>query len=209
MAAALSPEAAAGMVAVSRETLERLRAYVDLLRKWRARINLVGASTLADPWRRHILDSAQLHPLLPDGARVVVDLGSGAGFPGLVLAAMGVPEVHLIEADARKCAFMREAARIMGVPATIHNRRIEAVTPFAADAVTARALAPLAVLLGHAEPFLGGGGQCLFLKGRGGEDELTEAAKDWTMAAETIRSLSDPLGNILRIGEVKRGRAAR
>lgn len=207
MATPLTPAAFATAADVSRETLARLEAYAALLVKWQARINLVGGATLADLWRRHMLDSAQLHRLLPAQARVLVDLGSGAGFPGLVLAAMGVPEVHLIEADARKCAFLREAARVMGVAVTVHNRRIAEVAPFAADVVTARALAPLRELLVLAAPFLGPDTMCLFLKGRGVEDELTEAAKDWTIHAEMIASLSDPLGSILRIGEVKRGRA--
>ncbi len=200
---------------VSRETVERLRAYAALLEKWQARINLVSAKTLPALWRRHMLDSAQLVPLLPAGARVVVDIGSGAGFPGLVLAAAGVPEVHLIESDARKCAFLREAARAMGVPATVHNARIEAVAPFPADVVTARALAPLDKLLGYAEPFLarpvdsGDSGECLFLKGRTADDELTLASKGWIMSVDRVPSLSDPDGLILRIREVRRGRTPR
>src|SRR5689334_9867686 len=104
--AVLSPEALAETLNVSRETLVRLRAYVDLLRRWNTRINLVGASTLADVWRRHILDSAQLIPHIDPAARTLVDLGSGAGLPGLILGILGVPEVHLIEADQRKAAFL-------------------------------------------------------------------------------------------------------
>ena len=104
---------------VSRETLERLRIYEALLRKWQAKINLVGPATLDDAWRRHFLDSAQLFPLLPANAQVVVDLGSGAGFPGLVLAVMGVPTVHLIESDLRKAAFLREVARETATPAIV------------------------------------------------------------------------------------------
>jgi 16S rRNA (guanine527-N7)-methyltransferase len=204
------PALLAGLPGVSRETLERLEAYAALLTKWQARINLVGPATLPELWRRHMLDSAQLFGLLPPGTRVVVDLGSGAGFPGLVLAALGVPEVHLIESDSRKCAFLREAARVMGVAATIHNRRIEQVPPFAADVVTARALAPLSVLLGYAFPFLqaavdkGDSGECLFLKGRAAPEELTLASKEWKMAIERVASLSDPDGLILRISEVAR-----
>ncbi len=209
------PEALAALPDVSRETLARLAAYAELLLRWQPRINLVGNTTLPQLWRRHMLDSAQLHRLLPPDTRILVDLGSGAGFPGLVLAAMGVPEVHLIEADARKCAFLREAARVMGVAAVVHNTRIEAVAPFAADVVTSRALAPLAQLLRYAEPFLqrgendGRGGRCLFLKGRGGEDELTLATKEWNMSVERVTSLSDPDGLILRLSEVSRGRNTR
>src|SRR5437588_12718613 len=108
---ALSPAEFAAATGVSRETLARLDAYAELLRQWSPRINLVAASTLDDLWRRHVLDSAQLFPLLPPGAHSLIDLGSGAGFPGLVLAILGVPAVELIESDARKCAFLREAAR--------------------------------------------------------------------------------------------------
>lgn len=189
----------------------RLQAYAELLLKWQRRINLVGSSTLPDLWRRHMLDSAQLFPLLPPGP--VLDVGSGAGFPGLVLAILragaGQPgQVHLIEADSRKSAFLREAARVTETPVDIHNHRIEAVAPFAAAVVTARAVASLGQLLDLAEPFLGAASQCLFLKGRTGEDELTQAAKDWKMTAERIPSLTDPSGFIIHLREVHRGRDA-
>ncbi|HYD71086.1 16S rRNA (guanine(527)-N(7))-methyltransferase RsmG [Azospirillum sp.] len=189
---------------VSRETLERFTAYEAVLRKWQKSINLVGPKTLDDVWGRHFLDSAQLHPLLPEGARVVVDLGSGAGFPGLVLAILGVPEMHLIESDARKAAFLREAARATGVSVTVHNKRIEAVEPFRADAVTARALAPLADLLSWAHPFLGDGGTAVFLKGQNVEDELTATTKYWKMRVERFDSLTDPTGTILRLSGIAR-----
>ncbi|MBP2300394.1 16S rRNA (guanine(527)-N(7))-methyltransferase RsmG [Azospirillum picis] len=189
---------------VSRETLDRLDAFDGLLRKWQPRINLVGPSTLAETWRRHFLDSAQLHPLLPEGTRVLVDLGSGAGFPGLVLAILGVPEVHLIESDARKCAFLREAARLCAAPVTIHNKRIEAVSGIAADVVTARALAPVADLLAWAHPFIGGRGKALFLKGAALDDELTATTQYWTMRAERFDSRTDPTGTILRVSELDR-----
>lgn len=204
---ALTAEETGRLLDVSRETLARLESYADLLRKWQERINLVSGGTLPDLWRRHILDSGQLFRHLPANTAVLVDLGSGAGFPGLVLAAMGVPEVHLIESDARKCAFLREAARVMGLASvTIHNRRIEHVTPFVADVVTSRALAPLSQLLDYAVPFLQNG-EAWFLKGRGGEDELTAAAKKWNMAIQRLTSLSDPEGLILRLSEVTRGPA--
>jgi 16S rRNA (guanine527-N7)-methyltransferase len=204
--AALPPLTAAGfakLVPVSRETVERLQVYADLLVKWQAKINLVGPTTLPDLWRRHILDSAQLFGRLPAGP--VLDLGSGAGFPGLVLAIMGAGPVHLVESDARKCAFLREAARVTGAPAVVHNLRIEALAPFPIAAVTARALAPLAQLLDWAEPFLQQSVECLFLKGRNSEDELTQAGKTWMMKSERIPSLSDPSGLILHLCEVHRG----
>ena len=193
------------MSPVSRETVARLQGYADLLTKWQSRINLVGASTLPDLWRRHILDSAQLARLLPGGP--LLDLGSGAGFPGLVLAILRPGEaVHLVEADARKCAFLREAARVTGTTVEIHNLRIERLARFTPSVVTARALAPLGKLLEMAEPFLGSATQCLFLKGRTGEDELTQASKDWKMTAERIPSLADPSGLIIHLREVQRGR---
>jgi len=204
--AVLPPLTMAGfakLVPVSRETLERLQVYADLLVKWQAKINLVGPATLPDVWRRHILDSAQLFGRLPTGP--VLDLGSGAGFPGLVLAIMGAGPVHLVESDARKCAFLREAARVTAAPAVVHNLRIEALKPFPIAAVTARALAPLAQLLDWAEPFLQHSVECLFLKGRNSEDELTQAGKTWMMKTERIPSLSDPSGLILHLCEVHRG----
>ncbi|AWK86052.1 16S rRNA (guanine(527)-N(7))-methyltransferase RsmG [Azospirillum thermophilum] len=189
---------------VSRETVERLAAYEAVLRKWQPKINLVGPSTLPDVWKRHFLDSAQLFPLLPPQTRVLVDLGSGAGFPGLVLALLGVPEVHLIESDARKAAFLREAARLTGTLVTVHNKRIETVPPIEADVVTARALAPLADLIGWAYPFLGNRGTGLFLKGQNVEEELTDTTKSWKMRAERFDSRSDPTGTILRVSGIDR-----
>lgn len=194
---------------VSRETLDRLRVYAELLVKWQARINLVGPDTLADCWSRHFLDSAQVFPLLPQSVHRLVDMGSGAGFPGLVLAVMGVPDVHLIESDQRKCAFLREVARVTGTAVTLHNKRIEAVEPLAADVVTARALAPLDKLLGWAERHLLPAGHAVFLKGRGVEDELTVAGKEWNISLERIPSQSDPSGMLLHLREVRRGRAER
>ncbi len=203
----MGPDEFATTLGVSRETLERLTAYAELLVKWQARINLVGPDTLPELWRRHFLDSAQLFRLIPAGAKRLVDLGSGAGFPGLVLAVMGAPDVHLVESDARKCAFLREAARITGTTVTVVNRRIEQAPPLGADVVTARALAPLSRLLDWARPHLGEGAVCLFLKGRSCEDELTRASKDWNITLDRVPSLSDPSGIILYLKEVCSGRA--
>jgi 16S rRNA (guanine527-N7)-methyltransferase len=202
----MSPEEVGARLAVSRETLDRLRVYAELLVRWQARINLVGPQTIADLWRRHMLDSGQLARLIPPTARRVVDLGSGAGFPGLVLAILGAPDPHLVESDVRKCAFLREAARLTETPLTLHNRRIEQVAPLGADVVTARALAPLDRLLDWAAPHLAPGGICLFLKGRGAEDELTEAGKEWKLGAERIPSLTDPDSVVLQLREVCRER---
>ncbi len=161
----LSAQGFAEIFPVSRETLARLEAYADLLTRWSARINLVGRDTLADLWRRHFLDSAQLRPFVPDGAQSLIDLGSGAGFPGLVLAILGVPGVELVEADSRKAAFLREAARVTEANVTIRPCRIAAVPAHPVDVVTARALAPLDRLLDLAQPFLGPDTMCLFPKG--------------------------------------------
>jgi 16S rRNA (guanine527-N7)-methyltransferase len=203
---ALTEEAFFTRIVVSRETAERLRTYAALLQKWQSAINLVGPASLADPWRRHFLDSAQLFPLLIPGA--LLDLGCGAGFPGLVLAILGdgSRSVHLVDSDRRKIAFLREAARVTDTKVTVHWDRIESLRPFPVANITARALAPLSNLLGWATPFLQLGGQCLFLKGEKLEDELTAAAKDWKMRTERIPSQSDPYGSILRVKEVNRGR---
>jgi 16S rRNA (guanine527-N7)-methyltransferase len=193
---------------VSRETFPRLAAYVNLLLHWNSRINLIGRGTVADIWRRHVVDSAQLLPLLPSGARTLVDLGSGAGFPGLVLAILGAPEVHLIDSDQRKCAFLREAARVAAASVTVHARRIEEVQGFTADIITARALAPLSSLLEHAEKFLGANSTCLFLKGRSAAEELTEAAKLWSMRARLLPSVTDEAAAIICIENPAREHSA-
>jgi len=188
--------------AVSRETLARLQTYLRLLEKWQPRINLVGPATLRDPWRRHLLDSAQLLPLIPESARRLADLGSGAGFPGLVLAILGVPDVHLIESDHRKVAFLREVAAATTTPVTIHPARIEAVPPLQADVVTARALAPLARLMAYGLPCLGPKGVCLFLKGEQADEELAAARTEWSMVIERFPSRSDPSGTVLRLSAI-------
>jgi 16S rRNA (guanine527-N7)-methyltransferase len=203
----LTRDGFAARIAVTPEVLDRLSLYADLLVKWQARINLVGPSTVDDLWRRHMLDSAQLAAHLPAGP--VLDLGSGAGFPGLVLAILRDVPVHLVESDVRKCAFLREVARLTAAPAVIHTVRIERLAPFPVAAITARALAPLAKLLDMAEKFLSPEVHCLFLKGRTSEEELTEASKDWMMTLERVPSLADASGQILHLREVYRGRDER
>jgi 16S rRNA (guanine527-N7)-methyltransferase len=204
----LTPGQLQAQTGVSRETLTRLESYVALLTAWNRRINLVGPSTIGDVWRRHILDSAQLFPLIPATARRLVDLGSGAGLPGLILAIMGVPEVHLVESDQRKVAFMREAARVTGAKIVLHPQRAEKLPGFAADVITARALATVSVLLDLASHFTSTHSILLFLKGQAVQDELTQARKAWKMQATLHPSLSDPSGAILRLEQVIRaGRA--
>ena len=191
---------------VSRETLDRLRAYADLLVKWNPRINLVSPNSIPTLWGRHIADSAQLFRFIPQNTPNLLDVGSGAGFPGLVLAIMGAPNVHLVESDQRKCAFLREASRVAGVQVTVHADRIEKVPPFEAAILTARALAPLVKILEWTAPFRADPTICLFLKGQSVEGELTEARKQWTMGIERQQSLTDPSGTILTLREVRRVR---
>jgi 16S rRNA (guanine527-N7)-methyltransferase len=191
------------LVPVSRETETMFEAYVALLRKWQGAKNLVGPSTLDTVWTRHIADSAQLFALAPH-ARRWVDIGSGAGFPGLVLAIMGrsIPgfHVHLVESNGRKCAFLREVIRSLGLPATVHNGRIEDVLdglPTPVDVLTARALAPLPDLLRLGRKLLTTGSLGLFPKGQDLEDELTAAAKYWSIQSTTVASRTDAKGRIL------------
>ena len=191
---------------VSRETLGRLETMVETLLRWQKAINLVGRATLDDVWTRHILDSAQLAPMIPKEAKSLVDLGSGAGFPGLVLAALRPElEITLIEADARKSAFLGEAARKMGLPRQprIVISRIEAAPPAKADVVTARALAPLGQLLAWADRHRGSPAICLFHKGKGWRAELTEATQDWDIECTPQTSVTDSDAVILRIGSYR------
>ncbi len=184
---------------VSRETLEKLQQYDVLLQKWQKKINLVGPNTMPDRWRRHFLDSAQLLPLIPDTAKTIVDMGSGAGFPGLVLAIMTGLEFHMIESDLRKCLFMREVIRVTGANVTVHNKRIEKVENIKADVVSARALASLSKLLDYANPFLKEDSICIFPKGKRIEEELTELNYVWHIKEHRLTSKSDDEGVILVI----------
>jgi 16S rRNA (guanine527-N7)-methyltransferase len=182
----------------------RLEAFADLLLRWNARINLVSRADTPMLWKRHIDDSLQLAPLIPDGTQRAIDLGSGAGFPGLILCiATGIP-FDLIESDQRKAAFLREAARLTQAPAQIHACRIETAPIEPARLITARALAPLPKLLALAAPFLTEGGICLFPKSERADQEIAEASAAWTMRIEPHISQTDRSGVILRISGVKR-----
>lgn len=210
MTSPLSPSDAQEALNVSRETLEKLKAYVDLLVKWQAKINLVSKHSLSDVWRRHILDSIQLMTLVPDETRTIADIGAGAGLPGIPLSlALGGKgrnsHVHLIESDTRKCAFMREAIRVTGTNATVHNLRVEDYRGPKAEVITARALAPLDVLLTLAKPIAAPKSVCLFLKGKSANDELISARESWHMNVNQTTSLSEPDGKVLIINEFWRG----
>jgi 16S rRNA (guanine527-N7)-methyltransferase len=185
---------------VSRETLARLGDYVALLEKWNRAINLVSRNSLSDPWRRHILDCAQLSSYIPETAKTVVDLGSGAGLPGLILAMLN-PEkdFHLIESDRRKSAFLQEAARVTKTRITLETDRIENIIERFAngDVVTARALAPIPTLLEYIEPILNEKKLCIFAKASGINNELAVAAERWDISSDIRPSLSDPRGRIV------------
>jgi 16S rRNA (guanine527-N7)-methyltransferase len=212
VAAALAADRAAALalVSVSRETLARLDLFVATLHAWQRRINLIAPATVGEIWTRHIADSLQLLPLA-SAARVWLDLGSGGGFPGLViacaLAEKAGARVHLVESNGKKAAFLREAVRVTGAPAIVHPARIEQMgtrIDESIDIVTARAVAPLADLLGLAEPWLKRGAKALFPKGQDVGAELTEASKYWSIAAVLVASRTDPHGRILQVDHANR-----
>ncbi|WP_239995000.1 16S rRNA (guanine(527)-N(7))-methyltransferase RsmG [Rhodosalinus sediminis] len=191
---------------VSRETRERLETLLALVGKWTRRINLVAPSTVEDAWRRHILDSIQVHQAAP-AAQHWADLGTGGGFPGLVVAVLETErttpaKVTLVESDRRKCTFLRTALRETGAQARVIDARIEHVPPLGADVLSARALAPLGTLLGFAHRHLAPGGTALFPKGARWREEIAAAERDWTFSAEPIPSITDPDAVLLRIGGI-------
>lgn len=188
---------------VSRETLARLETYVELLVKWQKAVNLVGPSTLKDVWRRHILDSLQLMPYSSGNTASALDLGSGAGLPGLILAIAGIKGMTLVESDARKVAFLREAARVTETELDVFHGRIEALPAMKVDLVTARALTSVAGLLGYTWPYLRPDGRCLFLKGRGVDDELKEAESLWEMRVTRYPSRTAPDAVILQLEGIR------
>lgn len=187
----------------SPETAARLAAYRDLLLRWNTSINLISAETVAEIDRRHIADCAQLQPLLPrDGP--IADLGSGAGLPGLVLAILEPErEIHLVESDKRKAAFLVEANAQLKLPMVrVHACRVEIAKLPSLSAITARALAPLMALLPYAADFLAPGGVAVFPKGKTAEKELTEAALGWHFTCERFPSTTNPQATILRLSNI-------
>lgn len=202
MASDPAAAALAGIVDVSRETSERLQAYVALLLKWQKKLNLIGPRTVPEVWTRHVADSAQLLRHAP-AEGLWLDLGSGAGLPGLIVAICGRRRVVLVESDARKCIFLREAIRATGADAEVINRRIEAVAgdppPGPVAVVSARALAPLPELFALARPFFGPGTIGLFQKGERWADELTAARESWIVEATPLGSMTHPDSVVLRV----------
>ncbi|MER2267387.1 16S rRNA (guanine(527)-N(7))-methyltransferase RsmG [Methylobacterium oxalidis] len=194
---------------VSRETAERLDIYVAQLRRWQGVKNLVGPATLAEVWTRHVADALQLLALAPQ-ARTWLDLGSGAGIPGAILAIAGADRpgfrVDLVESNARKCAFLTEVVRLTGAPARVHNARIENVIGAhqGVEIVCARALAALDQLLAWTEPVLKSGTTGLFPKGREVEAELTEAARRWRFVYDLLPSQTDSAARIVRVTALDR-----
>jgi 16S rRNA (guanine527-N7)-methyltransferase len=187
---------------VSRETREKFNIYAALLLKWQKVINLVSETTLEDLPLRHFVDSAQLIKYIPDANVKLADMGSGAGFPGLVLALLGIREVHLIESDVRKATFLREVSRETGAKAVIHDSRAEEVVIPGLGYITARALAPLSNLLVLADKISPERATCLFLKGEKTDDELAKAKKRWNFDLEVFPSLTDQTGKILKINNL-------
>lgn len=201
-------EQLASIYNVSRESLAGIRAYVELLLTWQRRINLIGPATVESVWERHIHDSLQLLPLIPSGATSIAELGSGAGIPGLIVAIAGGLEAHLYDSNSKKSAFLREAIRQTGARAHVHTMRLEDLASQPdlpkAQCVLARALAPLPLLLDHAEPFLSAGAIGLFHKGQDVDLELTEATKYWKLLATKHPSAVDSRGVILEVKEAIR-----
>lgn len=184
---------------VSRETLDQLSAYVALVEKWQPKINLIANSTLSDIWSRHILDSAQLIAHISPATKTILDIGSGGGFPGLVLAIMCDAHIHLVESDQRKSIFLRTVVRELGLTATIHNERIELLHNVGADVITARAVAPVAKLLDLLEKQFTSTNYCLFLKGARVDEELTVLESYSNISHRTYPSVTSSDGVVLAL----------
>ena len=208
----MSPQDFSAQFNVSRETMQQLVAYQALLGKWQQKINLVGPATLEQFWTRHVADSAQLLGLAKADQLVWLDLGSGGGFPGLVLAMMLQPRggyVHLVESDERKVAFLRTVIRETGAPAEVHLSRIETLAMDQPEAlvgvqvITARALAALPKLLPWVAPFFTSSTIALLHKGRGWQEELTEAEQSWKLQAEIIQSVTDEAARIIKVSQLE------
>ena len=208
----MTPDQIVSRFNVSRESSAALRIYVELLIKWQKRINLIGPSTVGDIWQRHIADALEISQIIPSDAKTIVDLGSGAGIPGLVFSiAFGEDRdffMHLVESNGKKAAFLREAIRLTGAKAKVHHKRVEEVAAdcgtIGIDAVLARAVAPLGELLNMAEPFIESGATGYFHKGQDVDTELTAATKCWIINATKHIVGADSVSCILEIKEISR-----
>ena len=209
--AALSPADFAARSNVSRETLADYAAWHAHLRKWNAKINLVAPSTLESFWGRHALDSQQICPYLPQTAQIILDLGSGAGFPGIA-SAIHVKQsadslgqgghVHLVESAGKKASFLKTVIRELGLPATVHSERIEALPPMRADVITARAFAPLPRLFDYALPHIHKDTLFILPKGEKAADEIENAQQAWTFSLETVKSITQDGASLLIIKDL-------
>ncbi|MDA0781357.1 MAG: 16S rRNA (guanine(527)-N(7))-methyltransferase RsmG [Rickettsiales bacterium] len=190
---------------VSRETFEKCVDYINLLLKWNKKINLVSKKheNFEDIWERHFIDSAQLLKYIPRETKIITDFGSGGGFPGIVIAILGNYQLHLIESDIRKCAFLNEAARLVKKDIQVHNKRIENINSWQSDVLTARALASVDKLLNLTKDFHGKSKICLFLKGQNVVEELKEAQANWSFDYNMHHSHSSSDGRILEITNLK------
>ena len=193
---------------VSRETLDSFKRYSELLIEWQQKINLIGPATTEDIWHRHFYDSAQLLLLIIKSRtsgqkRTILDMGSGAGFPGLVLALMGENSVYLAEPSAKRCAFLRRVMRETGAAAKILQAKVKDIETFPVDIVTARALAPIATLIKWGLPYLREDGEFWLLKGSRVEEELTLAKKNWNMTTEIFPSKTGNGGKILKLSNIR------
>ena len=196
-------------LSVSRETFSALEEFAELVRRWNPAINLVSKSTIPDLWSRHIVDSAQLFTHTPPDAKLWLDIGSGGGFPGIVVAGLAKElqphlNVALVESDLRKATFLREACRTLGLNAHVHSVRIESLPPAKADVLSARALAPLPVLLGYADQHLNAAGIALFPKGAQYDSELSEARRAYMFDVKLFPSLLEPTAAILEVRNIRR-----
>jgi len=194
---------------VSRETVERLRLFEELVAKWTTKINLISKATVHEIWDRHIVDSAQIYHLAPKGFAHWADFGSGGGFPAIVIAAMAVeldPQARftLVESDQRKCVFFRTVIRELGLNSEVLSKRIDEVPRLDAEVISARALASLGGLLNFAEKHLSDDGMCIFPKGQSASDEIVEAQRDWRFELNQTQSITEKSAQILTIKELKR-----
>lgn len=202
------PDAFAAASGANPSVMQRLFEFETRLRAWNEHTNLVAPSTLPHLWERHFWDSAQLLPLIPTTARIIVDIGSGAGFPGLVIAAFlhgpNAPTIHLIDSTQKKCRFLAETAAAMGVAVNVHASRVEDLAPLGADAMTARAVAPMETLLNLIERHLKPDGLALLLKGAKANEELTAARRTWDFEVNGVPSRSDSAGMVLCVTGLRR-----
>lgn len=190
---------------VPRETMDNIRIYAALLKKWQKKINLVAESTMPDIWSRHFYDSFQLKPFLEGGREEkirILDIGSGAGFPALLLSMLDIGDIHMVESNGKKCAFLRQVIRETKGTAVVHNQRVESMDAFPVDYITARACASLTELLDLGQKFIGDKTIGLFLKGQSAEQEIAEARQKWTFDVEKHTSATDPSGVILKVSHI-------